>query len=381
MIFNVFVFYLILVFFLSLRGYMPNRLYWINCMLIMCFVGLRGYDIGSVDTINYVNYFLGRQKDYHISGKEIEQGLSIFNEIVRPFLKTGWMYLMTVSFITLLPLFYLIDKYAYNKHVCLLFLFIVLGNIISIYFVCLRQVLAFSFLLWGIILWLQKVRYRMILFLVLLGVGWFIHSVIILPGILFLCFNYVNISRGFYISMVSISYILGIMGLFDNFSMFAFLFTYSGSMLELLSNYANSEFTGSIGYLFPTFRTFLCILLCCILNKEQQGHVFMKMLLVGVVLSNAFPKFQEMYRLAGIFLLFGVVPISQMAVILYNRSAECYSAVVRKMIVPIRILFVAIILYSYCNYCASNMKLQNRITISSATLIPYSFFWEDKYNY
>lgn len=384
MIFNLFVLYLLIVVLFSFKGYSLNRLYKFNCILIVCLVGLRGYDIGSVDTINYVRFFLGKQMDYHNSGKEIEIGISIFNDFLKPFIKTGWLYLLVVAIISLTPLFYIIRKMSPNKHLSILLLFIVIGNIISLYFVCMRQVLGMSFLMWGIVIWLKQIRFYKIYYIVLLFIGWLFHSVIILPGILFVVFSYCNISRKLYAGIAIISLGLGVLGVFDDFSMFIFLFSYSGGLLDLLSNYAMIEFTGNAGYLYPTLRTVLCCMLCLFLNGEDFSHTFTKMFLIGVTVSNAFPNFQEMYRLSGLFCVFGVITIGQLSSSIFDKkyySFISYKYNVRKLLPSIRLVFMTILLYSYFNYSSANIRLQNKIESSSATLIPYSFCWEDRYNY
>ena len=381
MIFNLFVLYLLIIVFLSFKGYCLNRLYYFNCILIICIVGLRGYDIGSVDTVNYVRFFLGKQMDYHDSGKEIEIGLSLFNGIFKPFVKTGWLYLLIVAIISLTPLFYIVKKISPNKHLSILLLFIVLGNIISLYFVCMRQVLGMSFLLCGIIIWLKKIRFYKVYYIVFLFIGWLFHTVIILPGILFMLFSYYNISRVFYAGIAIVSFCLGVLGVFDDFSMFLFLFSYSGGLLDLLSNYAMIEFTGNIGYLYSTFRTILCLMICLFLNKDDFSNVFTKMFLIGVTLSNAFPGFQEMYRLSGLFCVFGIITISQLASSIFGKKHYFITSNIIKLNLSAKIIFMTILMYSYFNYSSANIRLQKRMETSSATLIPYSFFWEDKYNY
>lgn len=359
-----------------------RKLYYFNCFLIICLVGLRGYDIGSVDTLNYVRFFLGKQKDYHLTDKDIEIGLSIFNGIFKPFIKTGWLYLFIVAIISLTPLFYLIKKKSPNQHFSILLLFLVLGNIISIYFICMRQVLGMSFLLWGIIIWLNKPKYYPLYYIIFLLVGWFFHSVIILPGILFIILFYFNISRTIYAGIALISFFIGVSGIFNDFSIFLFIFSYSGGLLDLLSNYATSEFTGSTGYLYPTFKTILCLLICLVCSKQDYSHVFSKMFLVGVALSNSFLTFHEMYRLAGLFTVVGVVPISAMCTSLFSKHVYKIDKIVNNTVIKIlRFILIAIVMYSYCNYYESNMKLQNKLTENNGTLIPYSFFWEDKYSF
>ena len=251
-----------------------NRLYYFNCIFIICLVGMRGYDIGSVDTINYVNYFLERQKSYHVDGSEVELGITLFNRLLRVFCVSGWQYLTIVAIITLLPLFYLIKKYSFNIHLSILFLFIVLGNIISVYFVCMRQVLGMAFFIWAIVIWLNKSKNYIIWYVLLLAIGCFFHSVIILPGIIFLLLYYCPISRKVYVSIAIISFLLGIMRIFDNLLIFSFLF-YSGGPLERLAPYALIELSdGSGGYLYTTFRTILCIMLCLTLSKYDFSHVY-----------------------------------------------------------------------------------------------------------
>ncbi|WP_366938419.1 EpsG family protein [uncultured Phocaeicola sp.] len=379
MIFNLFILYLIIVAVISFTGHKMNRLYYFNCIFIICLVGMRGYDIGSVDTINYVNYFLERQKSYHVDGSEVELGITLFNRLLRVFCVSGWQYLTIVAIITLLPLFYLIKKYSFNIHLSILFLFIVLGNIISVYFVCMRQVLGMAFFIWAIVIWLNKSKNYIIWYVLLLAIGCFFHSVIILPGIIFLLLYYCPISRKVYVSIAIISFLLGIMRIFDNLLIFSFLF-YSGGPLERLAPYALIELSdGSGGYLYTTFRTILCIMLCLTLSKYDFSHVFSKMFLVGVVLFNILPNFSEIYRLGALFVVFGVIPISKMAAMLFNKiDRKIY---INSALLPLRILFVAIICYSYYNYYATNMRLENKIETSSATLIPYSFFWEDRYSF
>ena len=98
-----------------------------------------------------------------------------------------------------------------------------------------------------------------------------------------------------------------------------------------------------------------------------------------IFLMYILPNFSEIYRLGALFVVFGVIPISKMAAMLFNKiDRKIY---INSALLPLRILFVAIICYSYYNYYATNMRLENKIETSSATLIPYSFFWEDRYSF
>lgn len=380
MIFNVIVIYLLVVCILSFKGYNLDKVYFLNCLLLIFIVGMRGYDVGSVDTLNYVNYFLGRQAFYNQSARVLEIGLPFFNEILRSVLHTGWQYLLFCACFSLLPLFYLIKKYSHNIHLSLLVLFL-LGNIISVYFVCTRQVIGMAFVLWGIILYVRKCKFRIWIFALFSIVGYLVHTAALMMSVAFICVYHINIPRWTYILTCVITFFLGAFKIFGDMSIISIIFMYTGSFFDRLANYTEGILnTETNNLLYPFIRTILGCLISLFTIDKYYKNFTVKIFLIGIVIGNVFPTFVEGYRLVGIFTIFGSICITY----LYNPLFKSYDVAGHFPIyfrVSSKYVVIFLIFYSCYKYISSNNELINGTRESMATLIPYQFCWEDNYSF
>lgn len=376
MIYIVFVSYLLVLSLYSLKNSVNKNFFWANCVLIILLVGLRSYDIGSVDTLNYVRYFLGFQHYYNTDSRELETGFIIYNKVLACIVQTGWLYLLINATVSLCPLFYLIKKYSYNIHFSLLLFFIVWGDFYSVYFVCTRQVIGMSFSLWAIILFLEKRKYYIYLFIVLSVIGAAIHTSAPLMIFLFLILFYIKIPRIVYISICVVSFVIGYLGMLQDFEIFSSIFSVTGVIFARLSNYLNANFGDHNAALYPFFRTMFGVLICIVANNKNYGSMFTKLFLVGIVIGNLFPTFHEIYRLTSLFTIFGLISGTYVLPVYCTvNDRTAFKGVLNKMI---RLLILLILLYGYYKFVYS---IQNELKYSNATLVPYEFFWEDKYSY
>jgi len=385
MIFNLFVAYLLLVTLVSLKSAISDKLFYFNSLLIILFVGLRGYDVGSVDTLNYVNFFVGKQSYYNTDTRDIESGFVIYNDVLKVFISTGWQYLLFNAAFSLVPLFYLIKKYSSNIHFSLLLFFVGLGLLYTVYFVCTRQVIATAFVLWGIIIFLNKTRFYPYFFVILSILGAMIHSSVPMISIAFIVLLRVKIPRNVYVSICVGTFVLGYVGFFENFDVLKGIFLYLNFVFSRLSSYADISFADKSFFLYPFTRSLIGVIICFVARDKLYNDVFTKLFLVSIIIGNLFPSFQEIYRLVGLFSIFGLVSSTYiydaMFVLKFNRL-KTYM-ITKKLVKPFVTMSLAfIVFYSYYKFADYLILLETKKgIIDNATLVPYKFFWEDKYNF
>lgn len=381
MIYNVFVAYLLLISILSIKYKISYKLFYINAVFTLFIYGFRSYDIGSLDTLRYVKFFLGFQGTGY---ETTEYGFHVFNQILRPFLPYGWMYLFAVDLIALLPLYILIKKYSSNPHISLL-AFYCTFRIYEVYIICTRQVIGMSFVLWAIYLFINNIKNKKKYFILLSFIGVSIHTTVLLMAIVFLFLYYIKIPRTVYISICLISYYLFYINFFENLIPILNFLGITGGSLGKFEAYV-LNFSDTTFYLHPTIRTIIGIILCISLDKDQYNSIFTKLFLMGIILTNLFSQFAQIYRLSGMFTLFGLIILpwvitsllSKDKPLIYNQKFKINEFIAKRICI---IITFVIILYSYANFKYINDDLSISGFDTPTMLNPYKFFWEDKYNY
>ena len=338
-------------------------------------IGLRGYDNGSVDTLNYVRYYLGLQDEYNYDSRGMEIGLLYYNKFLSFFHLGGTMYLTVCALVSLAPVFYLIKKFSSNPYFAFLLFVTFFDSVHAMYFICLRQVLGMACCFWGIILFIEDVKYKYIYYFIFAILGWLFHSVSPLLSIFFVLMYYVKIPRVDYLSLIVISYVVGVLaGLMTNLSSFAIVFYMFPDVFGRLSNYADVMQDGKIlGFWGAIKFNVLGALFILYAPKEESDTIFSRLSLIGIILSNMFGFFSEIYRLSGIFLVFGIIAYSS----IYGGRKHWQGLPIVKKILFYILLSYGI--YSPASYYFRTSELGH--FSSNDTLVPYEFFWEDRYNY
>ena len=316
MIFIVFVSWLFFIFLLSLYKHVPDKIFYVNCVIIVLLVGLRGYDVGSSDTIRYVDSFMGKSYTSHDT-RETEFGYLIYLKVMQVVLpiRHGALFLITSAFLSLFPLFYYIKKESENVYFSLLGVFTYLQTIETVYFVCLRQILGMAIVLTSIILF-YRVQGRVAKwFCIIVGafLGWSFHTAALLMSFFFVLLYNIRIPRYVYAGILLLSYVWGVQseGLKDLSFLYDVFFNTMG-LFERLSVYADVSSAGSLvnnSYLSLLPTVFGC-LIALFATDEKFHHFSCKMYFVGIIVFNLFNFFSENYRLTALFNVFGLVAIT-----------------------------------------------------------------------
>ena len=383
MIFVLFVSYLLFIAIKSLKSHISNRWFYFNCALIISFIGFRGWDTGSTDTLNYINLFLNNGNSMY-SEDNVEVGFMNYVKVLRIFFNEGSLFLLVTAFFSLAPVFYLIHKYSPNKHVSLLGFFLVV-SVYIMYFVCMRQILGMALELTAIAFVLSGSRRKWYIFVALSIVAFTVHNTAIIIAFVFLLLYYINIKRYLYMGLVVGSLLCCAFNVFEDFALIGSLLIdnltgESSGAFSRINHYLEVDFDASSSVRFLSHVTLSVICLChaLVLNDERYNSIFTKMYMVGVVVNNVFYAFPEVYRTSGLFDVFGLVSIGFLAEAFMHNDYDIWCKISYKK--AIKNMVVLFVLYAYYSFSANCMYQQNHPDAQThATLIPYEFFWEDSY--
>ena len=385
MIIIVFVTYLFIVALYSRFHKVPLKLYYFDFLLIIGLIGFRGYDIGSSDTIGYIDLALGNESRYNI--ENVELAFYYYSTIIGRIANAGYLFLIITVFFSLYPIWYIIKKYSDNVHISLLCFFLVL-NIYIMYFVCVRQIMGISVIITAIIYVLENKPCRWLVFFALLLLGYFFHNTSLLIGLFFLVFLKIDINRYIYICLCVISFLFAVFNIFDDFSIIGSLFlgelTGDGTgAFSRISYYLQSDFgsEGGNNIYYYVVLTLVAISHPLLLDNARYNSIYTKMFLVGVIIHNTFHSFIEIYRFAGLFEVFGLVSISFVFFSLHNKNDDC---IIKNNNLKQywKIGLLSLLFYSYYSFFQStSIQLSNVNFRTNSSIVPYEFFWEDKYNY
>lgn len=382
MIFVVFVTYLLFISVLSMRQSISIKWYYINFVLLICFIGLRGFDTGSLDTLDYINLLLNRGGKY--SGENIEFGFMSYIYLLRPYVKNGTLFLLISTALSLAPIFYLIRKYSPNKHVSLLGFFLVV-SVYIMYFVCMRQVLGMALELTAIAFALSNSRRKWYIFAALSIAAFSVHNTAVIIAIMFLLLFFINIKRYIYIGLVVGSLLCCAFNVFEDFAIIGSLLIdslagESSGAFSRINHYLEVDFDASSSVRLLSHVTLSVICLChaLVLNEKRYNSIFTKLYMVGVVVNNMFYAFPEVYRTSGLFDVFGLVSIGFLAESFMHKDYDIWCKKSYKK--ALKTVVASFVLYAYYSFSANCMYQQNHPNAQTdATLIPYEFFWEDSY--
>lgn len=375
MIFVLLILFYFFVFIKSTKTQLSNTWFYTCCTIFVLLIGLRGYDNGSVDTLNYVRYFLGMQDEYNYDSRGVEIGLIYFNKFLSVFHLGGTIYLTICAFLSLAPVFYLIKKFSFTPYLSFLLFVTFFNSVHAMYFICLRQILGMACCIWGIILFIEDVKYKYVYFFILSVFGWLFHSVCPLLSIFFISLYYIKIPRTVYLFLIIISYVSGVLvGLMKNLSSLAIVFNMFPDIFGRLSSYTDfAQESTLLGFWGAIKFNVLGVLFILYAPRDESDTIFSRLALIGIILSNMFGFFSEIYRLSGIFLLFGIIAFPS---IYAGIKLRLRAAVVDKIIL---FIILAYGIYSPASYYYQRSELG--YFTSNDTLVPYEFFWEDRYNF
>lgn len=369
--------YLTIVGVLSLQNRLSVRFYYWNCLLVFLFITLRSYDVGSVDTINYIDWCMGKGNSMYENDEDIiEPGYVLYIHFLQKIVPTGTVFLMINTALALVPLLYLIKVKSDNPHLSLMLLFMPLTIMHRFYFVCQRQIAAMGILLIAVILFerLDKNKWKYAIYVLLSFIAYNFQHFSVLPAVLYLLLTKLYIGKKTF-SLISIGALaIGIfLGGVQDFSLLANIFFQTEGSFYQLMRYSEAELhSGSANYMQSITATLLGLCYVRFSDEKNYSSHFSKMFLVGIVILNILISAVEVYRVAAMFIIFGIVIFP--------------SAVKNIKIKGLDFLFISSVLlsvlYCYYSYFFSLYTIYaGESPIGEDTLVPYKYFWQDNYNY
>lgn len=292
-------------------------------IIVFIFIAFRAPVVGA-DTYRYILYLTGDKKfNTYIDtdNRDVELLFPIYREVVCSITSSRLLVMIINTLIAFTPLFYLFKKYSFNPPLSLLLFFYF--NCKNAYFVGLRQIIGYSFLLWAFIYCLNNYgqanftltdgnkKYK---FLIVLSVGtlvgYFFHTSIIIYGILFIFLFLLPIkSRIFVCLLILVSDIFGIiLGKFDILWLLEKIYGADMSSVERLSGYLlNTELNETKGIFWVHRYTIVGLVSLYFLDKRKINNILSKLFFVGIILNNLLSPIPMMSRFLPLLLLFGCV--------------------------------------------------------------------------
>lgn len=369
--------YLTFVGYLSIQKKIPVKLYYWNCLLVFFFITLRSYDVGSVDTINYIDWCMGKGDSMYERDEDIlEPGYVLYIHFLQTFVPSGTIFLMINTAIALFPLFFLIKEKSVNPNLSLTLLFMPLTIMHRFYFVCQRQIAAMGIVLVAIILYekIEKKTWKYSVYVLISIIAYNFQHFSVLPAVLYLLLSQVPISKRTFTLLSIGSLFMGIfLGGVKDFSFLANIFLQTeGSFIQLM-RYSDADLhSGAANYMQSITATLLGLFYVRFSDEEDYRFHFSKMFLVGIVVLNLLISAVEVYRVAAMFIIFGVVILPNVMKNINNKGVNI-------------LLIVALslsIIYCYYSYFWSLYTIYiGEAPIGYDSLVPYEYFWQDNYHY
>jgi len=343
---------------------LKDRLFLFSVFIAFCFIAFRAPVVGA-DTWNYVRYFTGEQSYYNYDERELEPLFLTYNWLLHFFTYNGVVYLFVNTLISLAPIYYLVKKYSYNKSLSILLFFLL--DVHMTYCVALRQILALSFILWGIIFVLEKRKYHWLWFAFFSLIAYFFHTSSIIVSVFCLTVYFVPISKRWVgIICIIVAYIVGQLSeSYSHLIFFEFLDRLNISSIERMSNYFDTSFDNSFAY---TQRgaglavISIGLFVFGTIDKSKLNNWIVKMYLLSIIIACLFSNFPMVERLN--------ISFSLMLIIVFTWCFENKSKY-RKFINILALIIISYLLITFVTRSINpDMNDERRMH-------PYYWFFEN----
>ena len=319
----------VILLFLSYRAGLHNdkRTTWIAIAVTFFFIAFRAPVVGA-DTYNYVRYLTGEHYFYNLDPRPLEIFFVYYREFINQITDSRFVVMLINTTITMAPVFYMVKKYSYNAPLSLLMFFYL--DCTAIYFVGLRQIIGFSFILWGLLYCINEMEpresstkypsYKALLFLgISILIGYFFHTSIIVYGAIIVLALFTPLkSKTVASSLICGSAVIGfILGRFDVLGFFNFLYLLDVDSTARLSGYLLNEELHQVSAINIVARlSVLGLVSLYFIDTEKMNHVFFKLFVFGITIYNLLYSVPMIHRFVPIFNLFGTIVFTW---ILYKR--------------------------------------------------------------
>lgn len=273
-------------------------------IMVLLIVGLRHETLGT-DTINYLYFFLHPfSKSGYYYAEEVEPVYLLVNLIVGLVSDNKYVFLFIVSFMSLVPVLYLIWKNSNNKNFSL-FLFLSFSVGMSLFFLSfsmMRQFLAIGFFAIMVNLYVAndyKLNWKVILAGLLMV---FSHYSSIMVIIVFLIHR-IQFSKTILASLILFSAIVGYY--IGNYLSLLLMFAESLDKGFYFTNLSDSQY--DIISKVPYLGIYLLLLYKC--SKEYCNNFWMKGLFMAIFLSNFLSFGNNADRMCSYFYMLSLIAI------------------------------------------------------------------------
>lgn len=358
------------------RPNIKNRYAKYAILITFVFIAFRAPVVGG-DTLPYLRYLSGQRNYYSVQDlRDLEYLFTIYREIIRT-ITSSWLIIMIINtLISMAPVFYLLKKYSYNVPLSLLFFFYI--HCTFVYFCALRQIMGFSFILWGLIYYLYRVEhdtnriidYKGLLCLILsIFIAYGFHTSSIVIGLLILILMFIPGNNQYlYYILICSSFIVGvILKSFDSVSILSDFYGLDVGVTERINVYLQSEQENEdVGVNILWRQSLLALISILFMEKEQRKHIFVKLFVVGTLLYNLFYNIPMISRLLPIFNVFGIVCLTWIFGTKYKKSSRY----------RMKVNIVSLLLVLYFSRSEA-IQLANWDREDFTRLHPYYFVFQD----
>jgi len=356
-----------------------------SIVAVFIFVGFRAPVVGA-DTFRYIGYLTGEIgiNSLITDDRDVEYLFVIYKEIVNFFTSSRFLVMVINTFVAFSPVFYLYKHYSFNPPLSFLLFFFL--NCTNLYFIGLRQILGFSFVLWGLLYYLKhdlsienntniplfkRLNIRgLLMLLITTGIGYFFHSSMIIYGAIIIFLLFVPLKSKWIAALLILgSFLIGVvfrqldvLGIFNDIYMMGVADNYRlGGYLQHTGEY---EITGTVSL----FRFSLIGLTSVLfIEKEQLNHIFTKLFLTGIILFNIFLTVPMLARFNSALYMFGAVVFTW---VLTKRNRRSLSFYMSKLMISVTLLY----------FCYANFMYLGRLD-PVGKLRPYYFIFQDYPNH
>lgn len=362
---------ILLLSYLTFRSWkLNNRNFYFKWSVIITFLffAFRACVVGA-DTYNYTLGFL--QKADYYNGDEIEPLYKLYVKGIRNIWKNEVFFIAMNSFLSLFPIYYIVKQESFNTVLSVFSFFIF--QIYLPYFVALRQILAISMLLIGVIVVMKDKKNKWYLYGVCACLAYFIHNSTLINSILFCLLYFLNLkNRKHAIMIIVATALVGVvfqsLNLSDLFNLYLNLNL--GLTTERLDAFIQEDQLNNAGstvnIIWNLRFSILGLFVFYFIDDEKINHWFSKIYLLSVVFSNMFFNVDMIARINLAFNLFSIITFTW-------GFGERYKQNIKKIFF-LKYVGPLVIVFFLQSFIRSQIgyKLDD-----SSRMHPYYFFWED----
>lgn len=301
--------------FQSLLEKKDGRIYWL-CVAVTLFIMIfRSYDPTLVnyqdDVPNYIKFYKNLPSSIYGTPENttfgFEPGLSLVCSLLWLFPKGDLFFVLVMRLICMAPIVYGIYRYSTQKELSLL-LFILLPGCWVLEMITMRQALATAFLLWGLIVYMEKPRHWKLLLAAMAILAALSHSTSYLVLVIAAIATVLPFNKKICYIALAVAAVSG--GLFASqiATLFASSFASIGLFERVLSYISDAtEIGGANPISFVVFAMLGAICVFSVDNADKRKAFFVKLFVTGIVIYCLLGNYPLVDRMTSFFILSGAI--------------------------------------------------------------------------